>query len=152
LEGTQDADKEKERQRLEEPETGEIKVKQMEVDDEARRSFCRLLFSSAPPCHPPSSSLTSVTSGAPASSPTGFLRSSILSVTGSSGTVEVDGFICTSLTGPTGAVAIELTMQEEVPEPIKNVFEDPDVQPEEQTTAPVGPVNDCLLYMEGCPQ
>jgi dolichyl-phosphate-mannose-protein mannosyltransferase len=37
LEGTQDADKEKERQRLEEPETGEIKVKQMEVDDEARR-------------------------------------------------------------------------------------------------------------------
>lgn len=36
-------------------------------------------------------------------------------------------------------------MQEEAPEPIKNVFDDPEAIPEEKTIAPVGPANEVPL-------
>jgi len=39
----------------------------------------------------------------------------------------------------------QLTVQEEAPEPIKNVFEDPNAPPEEKTVAPVGPENEVQM-------
>lgn len=43
------------------------------------------------------------------------------------------------------AVSTWLTSQEEAPEPIKNVFEDPNAPPEEKTIAPVGPANEIQM-------